>query len=89
MTLVLSSNFKAFRMRTQQFISNLEAKFKENLQSFMNRLEFGNGKVYDISITKKKYLIYPNRKKTESVSDYYSISTLRQLLIENIFFTND
>jgi len=38
---------------SEQLIPNLEAKFKENLQSFMNQLEIGNGKVYDISITKR------------------------------------
>ena len=27
--------------------------FKENLQNFMNKLEIGNGKAYDISITKR------------------------------------
>ncbi len=38
---------------SEQFIPNLETNFKENLQNFMNQLEIGNGKVYDISITKR------------------------------------
>lgn len=39
---------------SERFIKDLESKFKENLQIFMNQLESGNGKVYDISITKKE-----------------------------------
>jgi hypothetical protein len=38
---------------SDQFSKELESKFKENLQDFMNYLEIGNGKVYDISVTKK------------------------------------
>ena len=46
--------FQSFQNDTsEQFISNLETKFKENLQNFMNQLEMGNGKVYDISITRR------------------------------------
>jgi len=46
--------FQSFQNdNSEQFIPNLEAKFKENLQNFMNKLEIGNGKVYDISITKR------------------------------------
>ena len=45
--------FQSFQNdNSEQFVPNLEAKFKENLQNFMNQLEVGNGKVYDISITK-------------------------------------
>jgi hypothetical protein len=38
---------------SDQFNKDLESKFKENLQDFMNQLEFGNGKVYEITVTKK------------------------------------
>ena len=46
--------FQSFQNNdSDQFIKDLESKFKENLQNFMNQLELGNGKVYDISVTKK------------------------------------
>ena len=46
--------FQSFQnTNPEQFVKELETKFKENLQSFMNQLEIGNGKVYDLSITKK------------------------------------
>ena len=46
--------FQSFQNNdSDQFIKDLESKFKENLQNFMNQLEHGNGKVYDISVTKK------------------------------------
>lgn len=46
--------FQSFQNdNSEQFIPNLETKFKENLQNFMNQLEIGNGKVYEISITKR------------------------------------
>ncbi|VFJ12932.1 hypothetical protein [Candidatus Nitrosocosmicus franklandus] len=39
---------------SDQFVKDLKSKFKENLQNFMNQLELGNGKVYEISVDKKK-----------------------------------
>jgi hypothetical protein len=37
----------------QQFLKDLEAKCRQNLQDFMNRLESGNGKVNHFLITKR------------------------------------
>ena len=64
LVLILSNNvydidikieFQSFHNdNSERFIKDLESKFKENLQIFMNQLETGNGKVYDISITKKE-----------------------------------
>ncbi len=36
----------------QQFLQELEAKFRENIQLFMNGLKLGNGKIYDFLVTK-------------------------------------
>lgn len=53
--ITIKIEFQSFQNNeSEQFIPDLETEFKENLQSFMNQLEIGNGKVYDISITPKK-----------------------------------
>ena len=38
----------------KQFRVELEEKFRQNLQDFMNQLEVGNGKIYDFRIRKKR-----------------------------------
>ena len=53
--IIIRIEFQSFQNdSSEQFIPNLESKFIENLQSFMNQLDAGNGKVYDISITKNR-----------------------------------
>jgi uncharacterized protein YlaN (UPF0358 family) len=37
----------------KQFVKDLEEKFKQNIQDFMNQLKAGNGKVYHFRITKQ------------------------------------
>ena len=37
----------------QQFLQDLEGKFHQNLQDFMNQLGSANGKIFEFGITKR------------------------------------
>jgi hypothetical protein len=39
----------------EQKLKKLETQIKEELKNFMNQLEFGNGKVNEFTITKKRF----------------------------------